>query len=369
MSKIQGTKLTDQLNSLLEYFGLLKDRSQNHENIADIIHSSFKLIHNIKSNLFLMDHNKSLKMTYYMESYFEKLRIGNSKIIIKILQLFEMSIEWIKDDVDNNIADVSQYKDLIRELKNMKLTALENHERNDKINLSSDEKALLRDARNSGLNIFFVEEEISVNIDKNEYRNLPLVKLVNKVGMIVLQTPAYNNINKNNSDKSVVIKILFVTDKNQKELNDPLFHSLSTFEEDLFLNTKDYKILIIEDNPVALLLQRSIMSSFGVCDTVNEGSSGLDLFKLALAENAPYNIILLDLVMPGIGGSEVLRNIRAIEENEGIKGLDRSKVIVSTTNNDSSTLMDLFRAETDAYIVKPLTKEKIEKELANLKLM
>jgi hypothetical protein len=39
------------------------------------------------------------------------------------------------------------------------------------------------------------------------------------------------------------------------------------------------------------------------------------------------------------------------------------------TTNESSILMDLFRAETDAYIIKPLTKDKIEKELINLKLI
>jgi len=237
------------------------------------------------------------------------------------------------------------------------------------VELTFDEKSLLRDARNSGLNIFTVETKVRNSLSREEYGQIPVLKLINKIGMVVLQTPEYNSLAQKPSGEIISCKIVFVTDKNLKELKDPLPGSLLPFEEDLFIDKKEYKILIIEDNPVALLLQRSLMSSFGICDTASDGEKGLDLFKLSMEEKAPYDIILLDLVMPGIKGSEVLKNIRKHEDANNIKGLDRSKVIVSTSTKESATLMELFRAETDAYIIKPLTRVKIEKELINLELI
>jgi len=68
-------------------------------------------------------------------------------------------------------------------------------------------------------------------------------------------------------------------------------------------------------------------------------------------------------------GAEVLKTIRKIENTHHVRGLDRSKVIVSTTTTESAILMDLFRAEADSYIFKPLTKEKISREMINLKLI
>ena len=369
MSEISSTKLEDQLDRLLNDFDTLNQKSTNQENIADFIHDTFRHIHNIKSNLFLIDHNESLNLTYYLENHFEKLRIGDYKISSDSLQLFKKCIDWIKIDISDVDADSAEYSNLLKELKEMKISIDKKEQMTGKLNLSSDEKALLKDARNSGLNIFIVKSDIDIDINREDYRSLPIIKLINQIGMIVLYTPAFKNINKNGNLMKFPLKIIFVTDKKQKELTNPLLKSAKPFEEDLFLNSKDYKILIVEDNPVALLLQRSIMNSFGVCDTVSDGESGLDLFKLALEENSPYNIILLDLVMPGIDGAGVLKKIRELEDFKDIKGLERSKVIVTTTNKDSATLMDLFRAETDAYIIKPLTKEKIVKELNNLKLI
>jgi two-component system chemotaxis response regulator CheY len=238
-----------------------------------------------------------------------------------------------------------------------------------KVKLTSDEKSLLRDARNSGLNIYITELGVTSSINREDFKNIPVLKYINDIGMLVLVTPGYTKFYQSDVEKNVTLKIVFITDKKIEEITNPLLKSLKPFEEDLFLNRRDFKILIIEDNPVALLLQRTIMSQFGICDSVSDGKKALELLTLSLEEKSPYDIILLDLVIPGIEGEEVLLSIRRLEDSKNIKGLERSKVIVVTSSNDTETLMDLFRAETDAYIIKPLTKEKIEKEMRNLRLI
>lgn len=370
MDDMENKNLDEQLDLLLQNFNKLERNISEQEIIAEIIHSTFKKIHYIKSSLFFLKRELSLKLTYFMESHFEILRIGEKDISIETLVLFRRCVNWISVDISDTKARKDIYFELLEELKELKKSSSGKPSYYNKINLNTDEKAILRDARDSGLNIFIVEiKNISIEISVDDYRNLPVIHLVNQMGMIVVQTPAFSNIRNVGKEGFFSLKIVFVTDKKSLEMDSPLMSSIKPFEEDLFLSNRDYKILLVEDNPVAQLLQKSIMSSFGVCDAVSDGEKALELFSLSLQEKSSYQIVLLDLVMPGIDGSEVLKKIRTIEEKSNIRGLNRCNIIMITTTKDSSVLMDLFRAETDAYIIKPLTKDKIERELKNLKLI
>lgn len=361
MSKVKQLKLDEQLTALKEDFGMLAEKLSEHENIADSINNTYRKIHNLKSNLFLIDHNASLKMLYLIENHFNRLRVGEAELSKDMLILFLSCSEWIREDILEGSTREDLYEELIDDLKKMKFSGRRKALRN--LNLNAEEKALLRDARNSSLNIYLVEKELLADPAVDETESAPLLEAIGKVGMIALQIPVKNE------EGRFSFKVVFVTDKKQKEMTDPLLKEAVPFDEDLYMSYRDHKILIIEDNPVALMLQKSIVSEFGVCDTVEDGASGLDLLNLALEEKSPYSIVLLDLVMPGLSGAEVLRKIREEEGKRSIKGLDRCKVIVSTTTRESSTLMELFRAEADAYIIKPMTRDKIVKELKELKLI
>jgi len=368
MIRAELKKIEEQLGNLESDFFELKQKLSDQENIGEGINSTFQRIHNLKSSLFLLDQNESLKLSYMLEQQFEKLRSGKKMLLLNALDVFLQCLEWIKSDLGLSENCKMDKEVLTEELLSLMKTDSGEIPSSKKLILTADEKALLRDARNSDLNIFFVEYPLELSIGREEYSNLVIFKKINEIGMIAVRTPEYVNL-KNDQKDNRMLKVVFVTDCKQKELKDPVLKKARPFDEDLYMTQRDYKILIIEDNPVAQLLQKNIMSDFGVCDTVDGGEAGIDLFSLALEEKSPYDIILLDLVMPGMGGADVLKKIRKIENSHHVKGLDRSKVVVSTTTTESATLMDLFRAEADSYIFKPLTKEKITREMTNLKLI
>ena len=66
------------------------------------------------------------------------------------------------------------------------------------------------------------------------------------------------------------------------------------------------RILVVEDNPKNLKLVRDVLTYAGY--EVLEATSGEDGVELA-AEQAP-DLILMDLQLPGIDGTEALRRIR-----------------------------------------------------------
>ena len=70
MSEMHNMKLVNQLDALRLNFDLLEKNISGHDVVAETIHSTFRKIHNIKSNLFFINRPQSLRLTYYMESRF-----------------------------------------------------------------------------------------------------------------------------------------------------------------------------------------------------------------------------------------------------------------------------------------------------------
>lgn len=72
----------------------------------------------------------------------------------------------------------------------------------------------------------------------------------------------------------------------------------------------DGRILVVEDNPKNLKLVRDVLQFSGY--VVIEATSGEDGVRLAHQEHP--DLILMDLQLPGIDGTEALRQIRAADE-------------------------------------------------------
>ena len=68
------------------------------------------------------------------------------------------------------------------------------------------------------------------------------------------------------------------------------------------------RILIIEDEPgIALFLKEGLQEESFAVDVANDGLSGLEL---ATVNDGEYDLILLDWMLPGLSGIEVVRQIR-----------------------------------------------------------
>jgi len=70
--------------------------------------------------------------------------------------------------------------------------------------------------------------------------------------------------------------------------------------------------------------------------------------------------------MPNMDGREALKLIRQIENEHGIGGHDGVKVIMTTALGDSKNVMESFREGCEAYIVKPVEKDKLFEEIGKL---
>jgi two-component system copper resistance phosphate regulon response regulator CusR len=107
------------------------------------------------------------------------------------------------------------------------------------------------------------------------------------------------------------------------------------------------KVLVIEDDPtVGAFVKRGLEEQrFGV-DLVTDGETGE-----AMAAEGAYDVVVLDMRLPGKSGFEVLRGLRA-------RGIDRP-VLVLTAQDAVDAKVSALRAGADDYVTKPFAFEEL----------
>jgi two-component system chemotaxis response regulator CheY len=129
------------------------------------------------------------------------------------------------------------------------------------------------------------------------------------------------------------------------------------------------KILITEDGPVAAKLMRLMLEPYGECDTAISGREALIAFRLAAKEGRRYDLICLDIMMPGLDGLQVLKEIRKMESADGIAVPDGVKIIMTTALSDPGKMKEALDSQCTAYLAKPIGKQKLLEQLRALGLL
>lgn len=130
------------------------------------------------------------------------------------------------------------------------------------------------------------------------------------------------------------------------------------------------KTLIVEDDYTSRRLLQRILSAYGSCDTAVDGEEAIEAVKTALAENYPYDLICLDIMMPKIDGNVALVKIREMERQKGIPGSKEVKVIMTTALGDPKNVMQaLYKGGATVYLVKPIDKQPLLEELRKMGLI
>lgn len=110
------------------------------------------------------------------------------------------------------------------------------------------------------------------------------------------------------------------------------------------------KILCIEDEPEMIELVRLILERKGFAFRgADGGQKGLDMVQADKPD-----LILLDLMMPGMDGWEVYRQIKA---NENWK--DIPVIVVTAKAQSIDKVLGLHIAKVDAYITKPFGPQEL----------
>ncbi len=110
-----------------------------------------------------------------------------------------------------------------------------------------------------------------------------------------------------------------------------------------------YLVLAVDDIPLNLLLVQKMLSRFNFrLKTAANGQQALD----AVAAEKP-DLILLDLMMPGIDGFEVIRRLRADPATADIQ------IVILSALNSNEDIVKGFNVGANDFIMKPIIMEKL----------
>lgn len=111
-----------------------------------------------------------------------------------------------------------------------------------------------------------------------------------------------------------------------------------------------HRVLIVDDEESMRLLLAHIISNDLQVDVTLAGTCEQ---ALKLAGNYAYDAILLDLLMPGIGGIKVLDEIRTSSPNT------TTPVIIVSVLSDPDTKNRCIAGGATAYVVKPVERKSL----------
>ncbi|MBF0621327.1 MAG: response regulator [Magnetococcales bacterium] len=117
------------------------------------------------------------------------------------------------------------------------------------------------------------------------------------------------------------------------------------------------KVLIADDNFNNRKLLRDILRPYADCDMVNDGKAALELFEADLEDGEPYDLVLMDIVMPVMDGQKAVQRMRAIESE--LAPDQKPCMIIMVTGMDSSiqAMQSFFKGGAADYLTKPITRQ------------
>ena len=116
------------------------------------------------------------------------------------------------------------------------------------------------------------------------------------------------------------------------------------------------KILIVDDDPVQRRLLDAMINKFGYRTVlVESGDEAMTL--LSQGDGGAFQLILLDLVMPGLDGFGVLEKIREMQI--------KVPVIVQTAKAGIETVVNAVRSGAHDFVVKPVSPERLKITIEN----
>ena len=116
------------------------------------------------------------------------------------------------------------------------------------------------------------------------------------------------------------------------------------------------KCLIIEDNEFLRETAVMFLKEVAEIEVAGNGREGVERFTEALAKGAPFDLVLLDILMPEMDGQQALRLMRQAER-DAVGAQTKSVIIMTTSLNSPENMQEaIWDGDCTDYLVKPIAR-------------
>ena len=88
------------------------------------------------------------------------------------------------------------------------------------------------------------------------------------------------------------------------------------------------------------------------------GAEAIEQFKRAHMDQEPYDVIFLDIMMPGVDGNEILRQIRDLEKNT-LRIENPVSIVMAISKIDTDTIVTSYDDGCQHFFMKPYDKREL----------
>ncbi len=131
------------------------------------------------------------------------------------------------------------------------------------------------------------------------------------------------------------------------------------------------KTLIVDDEPISRKILSDLMADFGEVVSTGDGQTAIQLFRDAMASPHPFDLLTLDISMPGMDGRQVLRLIRSLQKAQMAQAQVKTrplKIIMTSARMNKSVVQECIDLGCDDYMTKPVSPARLQKKLKSLGL-
>lgn len=130
------------------------------------------------------------------------------------------------------------------------------------------------------------------------------------------------------------------------------------------------RILIADDSRPMRTVAMHMLGKYGQCQEACDGREAVAMYAAALERGEPYQLVVLDILMPRLNGVDALRDIRSLERSHGLDEDTRAKVVMLTSLDDPGFMLDAqLGAQADYYLTKPFDTDQMRESLTGLGLV
>lgn len=129
------------------------------------------------------------------------------------------------------------------------------------------------------------------------------------------------------------------------------------------------RCLIVDDEELGRELVVQYLQRVPVVVAVGSGEEAVEKFRAAQEAGEPFELVLLDIVMPGMDGIATGSALRKLEKERGTAVAQQAKIIMLTARNTPLDVMQsLMSVQSAAYLVKPVEPDKFRETLSKVGL-
>lgn len=129
------------------------------------------------------------------------------------------------------------------------------------------------------------------------------------------------------------------------------------------------RALIVDDSRYQRHLIIQALRDLFTADEAADGQEAIDLFQTALAAGTPYDLVVMDILMPVLSGHDSLIGIRRLEADAGLAEDNRTPAVMLSSLDDPVNMMRAqFESGAQAFVTKPFSPQTLIEALASLGL-